>query len=60
MSRREADPAQRDGSEGGRASSGRRPWRRPRILERQEVEALAADCTIPGGKSDATCLFGFS
>jgi hypothetical protein len=38
----------------------RRPYQRPRILERQPIEAVAAVCTVPGGKNDPTCLVGFS
>lgn len=38
----------------------RRPYQAPRILERQAIEAVAAVCTVPGGKNDPTCLVGFS
>lgn len=38
----------------------RRPYQRPRILERQPIEAVAAVCSVPGGKNDPTCLVGFS
>ncbi len=38
----------------------RRPYEAPRILERQAIEAVAAVCTVPGGKNDPTCLVGFS
>lgn len=38
----------------------RRPYRAPRILERQPIEAVAAVCSVPGGKNDPTCLIGFS
>ena len=39
---------------------GRRPYQAPRILERQPIEAVAAVCSVPGGKNDPTCLIGFS
>ncbi|MEM1177711.1 MAG: hypothetical protein AAGM22_05170 [Acidobacteriota bacterium] len=32
----------------------------PAIICRQRIETMAADCTIPGGKNDATCILGFS
>jgi hypothetical protein len=38
----------------------RRPYLGPRILERQPIEAVAAVCSVPGGKNDPTCLIGFS
>lgn len=38
----------------------RRPYHAPRILERQPIEAVAAVCSVPGGKNDPTCLVGFS
>lgn len=45
-------------------SGTRRPSRRryvpPRIVLRETIEAMAADCNIPGGKNDATCILGFS
>lgn len=44
----------------GAAPSARRPWRRPRILGREQIEAVAADCGAPLGKSDPTCLIPFS
>ncbi|MEM8932950.1 MAG: hypothetical protein AAGE94_17325 [Acidobacteriota bacterium] len=38
-----------------------RPYERPRILHRESLEAMAAECTgFPGGKSDPTCAVGFS
>lgn len=46
--------------EGEGAKSPRRPYLSPRILERQPIEAVAAVCTVPGGKNDPTCLVGFS
>ena len=49
--RREADPP---------APPTRRPYEGPRILHRETVEAMAADCSFPGGKSDPTCAVGFS
>lgn len=42
------------------AGTPRRPYQAPRILERQAIEAVAAVCTVPGGKNDPTCLVGFS
>ncbi|MEM8932408.1 MAG: hypothetical protein AAGE94_14600 [Acidobacteriota bacterium] len=39
---------------------GRRPYAAPQIVWREGIEAMAADCTIPGGKNDATCILGFS
>ena len=38
----------------------KRPYAQPRIVWREAIEAMAADCTIPGGKNDATCILGFS
>ena len=47
---------------GSRQSSGptARHWQKPRIVLRETLEAVAADCSLPGGKSDPTCLVGFS
>lgn len=42
------------------ASRGRHPYKRPRITHRESLEAMASDCSIPGGKSDAVCVLGFS
>lgn len=42
------------------SSPARRPYHAPRILERQPIEAVAAVCSVPGGKNDPTCLIGFS
>ena len=42
------------------SSSGRRTYQPPRILYRERIEAVAAECGIVGGKSDPTCLIGFS
>ena len=42
------------------APAQRRPYRAPQILERQPIEAVAAVCSVPGGKNDPTCLVGFS
>ncbi len=47
-----------DGNNG--TTTRRRPYLAPRILERQPIEAVAAVCTVPGGKNDPTCLVGFS
>lgn len=38
----------------------RRPYAPPRIVERQSIETVAADCSLPGGKNDPTCIIGFS
>ncbi|MEM6796730.1 MAG: hypothetical protein AAF725_22345 [Acidobacteriota bacterium] len=40
--------------------SEKRRYARPAIIERQRVEAMAAECSFPGGKSDPTCAVGFS
>ena len=42
------------------ASRGRHPYKAPRILHRELLEAMASDCSIPGGKADASCVLGFS
>lgn len=42
------------------AEGGRRAWVKPRVILRETLEAVAADCSIPGGKSDPTCTVGFS
>ena len=42
------------------AHASRRPYQAPCIVWREAIEAMAADCTIPGGKNDATCILGFS
>jgi len=41
-------------------SDPRRPYAKPRIVYREPLEAVAADCSIPNGKSDPTCIVGFS
>ncbi|MEO1084388.1 MAG: hypothetical protein AAFY88_09105 [Acidobacteriota bacterium] len=38
----------------------RRHYQPPAIIERSQLEAMAAECSAPGGKSDPTCMFGFS
>lgn len=38
----------------------RRRYQPPAILEREALEAMAAECSAPGGKTDPTCMFGFS
>ena len=38
----------------------RRPYASPRVLYTETLEAVAADCSVPGGKGDPTCLIGFS
>lgn len=42
------------------AGSERRSYQRPRIIHRESLEAMAADCSFPGGKGDPTCTVGFS
>lgn len=37
-----------------------RPYQRPRIIHRESLEAMAADCSFAGGKGDPTCVVGFS
>lgn len=37
-----------------------RPYERPRIIHRESLEAMAADCSFTGGKGDPTCVVGFS
>jgi hypothetical protein len=44
----------------GGPADGRRPYHAPRIIERQALESVAADCSLPGGKNDPTCIVGFS
>ncbi len=46
--------------QGESTSKVRRRYARPRILYREPIEAMASDCAIPGGKSDASCVLGFS
>jgi len=38
----------------------RRTYRKPQVLYSETLEAVAADCSIPGGKGDPTCIVGFS
>ena len=38
----------------------RRRYLKPSILHRQPIEAMAAECGFPGGKTDPTCAVGFS
>ena len=55
------NPDLQDAIERGEPSSeSRRRYSRPRILYREPIEAMASDCAIPGGKSDASCVLGFS
>lgn len=44
----------------GRPAYGRYPYSRPRIVHRELLEAMASDCSIPGGKADASCVLGYS
>ncbi len=39
---------------------GRRPYSKPKVLLLEPLEAVAADCSVPGGKGDPTCIVGFS
>lgn len=41
-------------------STRRRPYRKPRIVHHEALEAVAADCSVAGGKGDPTCIVGFS
>lgn len=50
-----ADPAG-----AGTPSPARRRWRKPQIVYRETLEAVAADCSVPGGKQDPSCMIGFS
>ena len=38
----------------------KRRYQRPSIIHRESLEAMAADCSFPGGKGDPTCSVGFS
>ncbi len=38
----------------------KRPYKKPRILSREKLEAMANDCSVPNGKSGPPCLIGFS
>ena len=42
------------------AFADRRSYQRPQIIHRESLEAMAADCSFPGGKGDPTCTVGFS
>ena len=45
----------------GRAGSvKKRPYKKPRVLSREKLEAMANDCSVPGGKGGAPCIIGFS
>jgi hypothetical protein len=57
---RQAAPRQDEHGSSRVPGARRRPYQRPRILERQPIEAVAAVCSVPGGKNDPTCLVGFS
>jgi NAD(P)H-flavin reductase len=48
----------RDHKRGGAQRTKKRPYKKPRILSREKLEAMAADCSTSGGKSDATCTPG--
>ena len=36
----------------------KRPYKKPRILSREKLEAMANDCSVPTGKSGPPCLLG--
>ena len=57
LPRNASDGAHPEGSE---PAFPRRPYQRPRILQRERLEAMASDCAIPNGKSDSSCILGFS
>lgn len=42
------------------ARQDRRPYHKPRIVHQEALEAVAADCSVAGGKGDPTCIVGFS
>jgi len=48
----------KDCKRGGAHRAEKRPYKKPRILSRERLEAMAADCSASGGKSDATCTPG--
>lgn len=42
-------------------ASDRRPYRKPEVLSREELEVMAVACNAnPGGKDDGSCTSGFS
>ncbi len=38
----------------------KRPYKKPCILSREKLEAMASDCSVPGGKGDAPCVIASS
>lgn len=42
------------------ASDKRRSYQKPKIVHLEAIEAVAADCSVAGGKGDPTCIVGFS
>ncbi len=39
----------------------KRPYKKPRILSREKLEAMASDCNpMTGGKGDTTCIRAMS
>lgn len=41
-------------------SKTRRSYQKPKIVHLEALEAVAADCSVAGGKGDPTCIIGFS
>lgn len=59
--RNDHDDRRRRRPQESRAGEPRRPYERPRILWREPLEAMAAECdSVPGGKGDVTCTIAFS
>ena len=57
---RHHDPRAEPEAKPATARAERRRYVRPTILHRQSIEAMAAECSFPGGKTDPTCAVGFS
>ncbi len=51
---RRPDPAESS------APEKRRSYQKPEIVHLEALEAVAADCSVAGGKGDPTCIVGFS
>jgi len=45
---------------GGAHREIKRPYEKPRVLSREKLEAMAADCNMPGGKSTFPCTISSS
>lgn len=62
MSPKTSDASRPTGPEAREQSTtrSRRPYSKPRVLLLEPLEAVAADCSVPGGKGDPTCIVGFS